>query len=63
MGGNKKHGFMRGNANGRNGTNTPIPWFCTGCNKEHGGRVFRTGYKQNLYCDLTYFKLKSQEAS
>ncbi len=61
MAGNRKLGYLRGNASGRNGSNTPPKWFCAGCIKNHGGRVFKTGYKGNLYCDRSYLKLKSQE--
>ena len=43
MAGNRKHGFLRGNAKGRNGSNTPAPWHCAGCGRQHGGRVTRTG--------------------
>lgn len=32
MGGNKTHGYRRGNASGRNGGGR---WFCSGCNALH----------------------------
>jgi len=58
MGGNRKHGFMRGSAAGRNGARMPQPWFCDGCQKEHGRSVFKTGLNGSIYCDRQYFKLK-----
>lgn len=61
MGGNRKHGFMRGNASGRNGTGTPNPWYCDGCDKIHGGQVFKNGYNGKLLCDRRYLKLKELE--
>lgn len=61
MAGNRKHGFRRGNAAGRNGTNTAPNWFCAGCNKEHGGSASRTKMAGNDYCDRTYFALKEQQ--
>ena len=42
MAGNRKHGFRRGNANGRNG-NHPSNWFCDGCQREHGYKVASWG--------------------
>ena len=42
MAGNRKHGFMRGNANGRNGNHSP-DWFCDGCKKVHGYKVISWG--------------------
>lgn len=61
MGGNIKHGFRRGNASGRNGAGVPGKWFCTACQKEHGGRTERTGYQGGDYCSRTYYRLKEQE--
>jgi len=60
MGGNRKHGFMRGNASGRNGTAWPAPWFCDGCKRDHGGRTFKNGLKGSVYCDRQYFKIKGE---
>jgi hypothetical protein len=42
MGGNRKHGFRRGNANGRNG-NHAKDWFCDGCQKMHGYKITAWG--------------------
>ncbi len=62
MGGNRNFGFLRGNANGRNGSCTPRKWFCVGCQKDHGGRVERTGvYGLGDYCDRSYLKLKEAQ--
>lgn len=61
MGGNRKHGFMRGNASGRNGFGTPKKWFCTGCEREHGGRVNRTKLGEADYCDRKYLALKAKQ--
>jgi len=41
MGGNRKHGFMRGNASGRTYDHRFRKFFCNGCQKEHGRRVER----------------------
>ena len=57
MGGNRKHGYRRGNANGRNGSNTKPDWFCNGCQRYHKDKTMRTraldGYD---YCDRQYYK-------
>jgi hypothetical protein len=42
MAGNRKYGFRRGNASGRNG-NHPSNWFCDGCQREHGYKVASWG--------------------
>ena len=63
MGGNRKSGFLYGNKNGRNGSNKVWPWPCAGCQKDHGGKTFKNGYKGALYCDRQYFKLKSLEVT
>ncbi len=60
MGGNRKQGFLRANASGRNGT-APKPWYCTGCNKDHGGRTNRTLMAGEDYCDRTYLALKEKQ--
>lgn len=61
MAGNRKNGYLRGNASGRNGSNTPTKWFCGGCNREHGGKTNRTLMRGVDYCDRTYFALKEVE--
>lgn len=61
MAGNQKHGFMRGNANGRNGSNTPVSWLCFGCDKHHGGRVSRTLMAGHDYCDRSYIVAKERQ--
>jgi hypothetical protein len=62
MGGNRKHGFLRGNRNGRNGSNTPRSWYCTGCETSHVGTTERTGiYQVGDFCNKTYFKRKEAE--
>ena len=61
MAGNRKHGFLRGNANGRNGSAASAAWFCSGCARDHGGRVERTGYRGGDYCDRTYLQLTEKE--
>lgn len=63
MNGNRKHGFMRASRAGRNGARMPRPWFCDGCQKEHGRTVIKTGYKGGIYCDRKYLKLKSLEVA
>lgn len=62
MGGNRKHGFMRGNAAGRNGVGTPKSFYCDSCDKEHGASVDRMGLKHMigsdvLVCDRKYFPM------
>lgn len=42
MGGNRNHGYARGNRSGRNGRTHPEKWFCCGCQRTHGGQVFKT---------------------
>ncbi len=61
MGGNRKHGFMRGNANGRNGSSKKPPWHCAGCNKNHQGSTFRTLLDGSDYCERTYYKAKNMK--
>ena len=56
MGGNRKHGFRRGNANGRTKPYWVRPFFCAGCGKMHGERVERTGIAGKLFCERTYYK-------
>jgi hypothetical protein len=63
MAGNRRHGFLRGNANGRNGSSTPAPWHCAGCGRLHGGRVTRTGLAGHDYCDRTYLALKARQVA
>ena len=57
MAGNRKHGFLHGNASGRNG-NSLKAWTCAGCNKEHGARTNRTLMQGELFCDRKYLALK-----
>lgn len=59
MGGNRTHGYRRGNAAGRNGGNRPSDWWCAGCERFHGGRVSRTLYRGYDYCDRKYLALKT----
>jgi hypothetical protein len=64
MGGNRKHGFARGSASGRNGVEYwcfTKKWHCDVCDKEHGAKVERTGYRGKIMCDRQYFKLKKEE--
>jgi hypothetical protein len=64
MGGNRKRGFMRGSAAGRNGSQiwyTTKKWYCEVCNKEHSPAVVRTQYQGKIMCDRQYFKLKEEE--
>lgn len=61
MGGNRKHGFMRGNNAGRNGVGQQASFFCDACNKTHGPKVERTGIVDNIsnsaiVCDRMYLK-------
>ncbi len=51
MGGNRRHGFARGNASGRNGQTHAPRWFCCGCQCEHGGQVLRTVLYGLTYCE------------
>ncbi len=51
MGGNRKHGFARGNANGRNGHPSEYKWVCAGCQREHGGTVCSTVIYGLAYCN------------
>lgn len=60
MGGNRKHGFMRGNASGRNGSG-PKGFYCEVCKKDHGKTVFKNKYQGQIMCDRQYFKLKEIE--
>lgn len=60
MSGNRRHGYRRGNASGRNG-NSPRPWYCTGCERLHGGRVSRTLLRGFDYCDRTYLRVKQRQ--
>lgn len=31
------------------------PFFCSGCDRQHGADVLRTEYKRQLYCERTYY--------
>lgn len=59
MGGNRKHGFARGNASGRNGQTHPPKWFCVGCQWEHGGQVYSTVLDGLAYCDRQANKIET----
>ena len=50
MGGNRKHGFMRGNRAGRNGFSLSEAHFCDGCQRTHGKN----------YCERTYYKAREE---
>ena len=64
MGGNRKYGFRRGNANGRNGSSVSPAWFCAGCQKQHKGTTFRTRALNGLdYCELTYYEATKKEVN
>lgn len=63
MAGNRKHGFMRGNANGRRPAYWQRRFFCAGCQKEHGPNTERTGFFDEpgvLYCERAYEKRRAQ---
>lgn len=62
MGGNRKHGFMRGNAAGRNGVGNE-KWFCHGCQKQHTGQTMRNKMSDGFdYCDKMYWRIKDADA-
>lgn len=61
MAGNRAHGFLRGNASGRNGAGKPSPWYCEGCKKEHVGQTSRTLLEGSDYCDKTYYAIKEAQ--
>ena len=62
MAGNRKHGFRRGNANGRNG-NHPQKWFCDGCQREHGYKVTAWGTLEGKkLCARQYDKYATNKA-
>ena len=51
MRGNRKHGFARGSTSGRNGAEYwcfTKKWHCDVCDKEHGPKVERTGYRGKI---------------
>ena len=52
MAGNRKYGFLRGNA----GSPKQAKWFCDGCKKLHDGNRARNGTldKRSL-CNLKYY--------
>lgn len=50
---------LRGNASGRNGFIGRMfaPWFCSGCNRKHGGKCERTiALDGKAYCGRTYWQ-------
>jgi len=58
MAGNRKHGFMRGNAAGRNGSGNE-QWFCHGCQKKHAARTMRNKMLDGFdYCDKMYWRIE-----
>jgi hypothetical protein len=61
MAGNRKYGFLRGNAGGRNGSRTLVSWQCFGCDKQHAGRTNRTLMGGKDYCDKKYFAIKEAQ--
>lgn len=66
MGGNRNHGFMRGNSAGRNGVGMPEPFYCDACEKEHSASTERTGFSQFvgspvLLCDKKYYPMKEAQ--
>jgi len=53
MGGNRKHGFRRGNRGGFK----PSPWFCDACQKLHEARRSRNGTLDGRsLCDRGYYR-------
>jgi len=53
MGGNRRHGYARGNGGGAK----PEPWFCDACQKQHAGRRSRNGTLDGRsLCDRAYYK-------
>jgi hypothetical protein len=53
MGGNRKHGFMRGNRGGFK----PVSWYCDGCGKFHAGTRSRNGTLDGRsLCDRLYYR-------
>ena len=63
MAGNRKHGYRRGNASGRNG-NHPSNWYCDGCQREHGYKVTSWGtLDKKRLCSRQYEKAAKQAAT
>jgi len=61
MGGNRKHGFMRGNQNGRKRPHWARKFYCDGCQREHGPYVERTKTLNSLLlCNRQYYKHEEQ---
>lgn len=59
MGGNRKHGFMRGNGNGR--SKAKPDWHCHGCNKSHKALTPRNlALDKKDYCNRTYYKMMNE---
>lgn len=57
MGGNRKHGYMRGNRGGVK----PSPWYCDACQRMHDGRRSRNGTLDGRsLCDRAYYREKRQ---
>lgn len=58
MGGNRKHGYRRGNRGGCK----PEAWYCDGCKKIHAGRRSRNGtIDGRSLCDREYWKEKNAQ--
>ena len=34
----------------------PFPWYCDGCNHEHGSKTTRYGIEDRVYCGRQFFK-------
>lgn len=59
MAGNRKHHFLYGNTNHRNGSMKMQKWFCNGCKKHHLGTISRNKMLDGFdYCDKMYCKIK-----
>ena len=57
MGGNRKHGFRRGNRGGFK----PQPVYCYGCGKLHRPRTdMIEDLDGKTYCDRTFFALRAR---
>lgn len=60
MGGNRKHGYMRGAHHVGNWWEKPF--FCDGCKKTHGPKIVRFGMLDGrMLCTRQYHRLLDQE--
>ncbi|MBO1897547.1 hypothetical protein HNW13_017560 [Shewanella sp. BF02_Schw] len=59
MAGNRQHGFMRGNASGRNGSGVAKAFYCTACDKTHSATVEKVGISETgeIICNKQYLKM------